>query len=205
MTQTLSLLTGKPLTEKQQLDSLTAKAYACALLDHDPLFFDTETTGVDSTAQIVEIAVINIKGEVLLNSLIKPTVPMTAEAEAITHISNSMLENAPSFMGIWKQLQRTLQGRNLVAYNAAFDMRMLMQSMLLHGECSFPAFASVTCAMQLFAQCAATPGKYGNYKWYKLGEAADMVRVPPDVTLHRALADAVTLRNVLLIIGKGLT
>lgn len=203
MTQTLSLLTGKTLNEQQQLDSLTAKAQACAILDYNPLFLDTETTGTDSQAQIIEIAVIDLQGNVLVNALVKPTVPVGAEAEAITHISNAMLENAPSFMGIWKQLQRTLQCRNVIAYNAAFDLRMLMQSMLLYGECSFPAFASVTCAMQLFSAFAAVPGRYGTYKWHKLGEAADMLRIPPDFTLHRALADTVTLRNIMLAMGRS--
>ena len=57
---------------------------------------DTETTGLYD-AEIVEIAVINRDGEPLLNTLIKPSIPIPAEVSAIHGITNEVVADAPSF------------------------------------------------------------------------------------------------------------
>lgn len=54
------------------------------------IILDTETTGLDNTAEIVEISVINDQGEVLLDTLIKPTKPIPGDATAIHGITNEM-------------------------------------------------------------------------------------------------------------------
>ena len=38
-----------------------------------PVIFDTETTGLDSDAEIIEISCITAHGSVLLDTLVKPT------------------------------------------------------------------------------------------------------------------------------------
>lgn len=41
-------------------------------LDSDVLFLDTETTGLDGRAEIVELAEVNARGETLINTLARP-------------------------------------------------------------------------------------------------------------------------------------
>ena len=41
-------------------------------LDSDVLFLDTETTGLDDRAEIVELSVVNAKGEPMINTLVRP-------------------------------------------------------------------------------------------------------------------------------------
>lgn len=47
-------------------------------LNSDYLIIDTETTGLDNNAEVIEIAIINMHGDVLLNSLVKPTCSIPA-------------------------------------------------------------------------------------------------------------------------------
>lgn len=205
MTQTIHPYTQQTLTEKQRADKLTAKMAAVNLINTpDTLYFDTETTGIDAHAEIIEISAIRADGMVLLNTLVHPARAVSAEAAALTHITNDMLEKAPLMVEVWQQVCSLFAGKHLIAYNAAFDMRMLFQSMQQIEDTRFPPFASCTCAMQLVSNYLAVPGRYKNYKWHKLSEAADILCVPVDTQLHRALADAVLTRDIVNMIGLTL-
>lgn len=104
------------------------------LLENRPLFIDTETTGVDRSAEIVECAVVNVDGDVLLDSLVKPVEPMSAPSAAIHGISAMELSLAPTWPRVWNDLH--LIFRDVVsigAFNAPFDRRMLRQSNERHS------------------------------------------------------------------------
>ena len=51
----------------------------CRWLAADPLILDTETTGLDERAEVVELAAINARGEVLVDTFIKPAHPLPRE------------------------------------------------------------------------------------------------------------------------------
>jgi DNA polymerase III epsilon subunit-like protein len=61
------------------------------------LVLDTETTGLGNSYEIIELAVVNPEGEVLFQSLIKPTVPVYEGARKVHQITDDMLANATSF------------------------------------------------------------------------------------------------------------
>ncbi|BCC80200.1 MULTISPECIES: 3'-5' exonuclease [Bacillus] len=56
------------------------------------LVLDTQTTGLGETDEIVEIAVTDLDGKTLLNTLVKPTVPISDDATMIHGITNKMVE-----------------------------------------------------------------------------------------------------------------
>ncbi|WP_072281653.1 3'-5' exonuclease [Rappaport israeli] len=104
------------------------------------IVLDTETTGLDNDAEIVEIAIIDSWGTPLLNTLVKPKTPITPEVTAINGITNEMLKDAPCWEVI-RPLVKTIFEDNCFdlpqdksefhkayAYNAKFDQRMLIQS-----------------------------------------------------------------------------
>ena len=67
----------------------------------EPIFFDIETTGVKTnTDRIIEIAAYNPTSNKSFSHLINPNVPIPPEATAIHHISNDMVQNAPSFQEV---------------------------------------------------------------------------------------------------------
>ena len=67
------------------------------LLQAAPLFLDTETTGLHASDQIVEIAICDLGGNVLFDTLVKPTAPIPPEASAIHGIDDAMVASAPGW------------------------------------------------------------------------------------------------------------
>ena len=67
---------------------------ARAWLAANALILDTETTGLGDDAEVVELAVIDCAGAVLLDTLVRPSGPVPAEAAAIHGITDAMAANA---------------------------------------------------------------------------------------------------------------
>jgi hypothetical protein len=108
-------------------DRIEAREWARQLLaDERAIILDSETTGLEG-AEIVEIAIINTKGEVLFESLVKPHGPMGA-----THIHGITAEevaDAPTWRQIDSEVVAHLQtASRVVVYNAPFDAGMIDNS-----------------------------------------------------------------------------
>jgi DNA polymerase-3 subunit epsilon len=155
------------------------------------VILDTETTGLDDHAEIVEIAVINLNGDTLLNSRVRPLrrKTMPAEAENVHGISIEDLIDAPSWPELCPSLEVCLAGKIIVSYNADFDSRLIQQTSTRNrGTVSMGEWQ---CAMLKYA---AFFGEWDDYhksfKWQKL--------VSGD---HTALGDCLATR--LLIRGMA--
>jgi DNA polymerase-3 subunit epsilon len=138
---------------------------------HSWVLLDTETTGLGDQAEMVQIGVINGAGKVLVdNRLVKPTIPIDPGAEAIHHISNAMVADAPSFPEVCESwLRPALMDRHLVIYNAAYDLRLLTQSAKAHR---YPLQLGITgwaCAMLQYAEWFGEWNSYHqSFRWQKL-------------------------------------
>lgn len=90
------------------------------------IFLDTETTGNDLEKDRLCQVCYKIDDELVVKNF-KPEVPISVKAMSITHITNKMIENEPTFKGseIAKKLQELLNENILVAHNAKFDIAML--------------------------------------------------------------------------------
>lgn len=173
------------------------------MLERQPIYLDTETTGLDFDAEIVEVAVINAQGEVILNTLIKPGNPIPADAQRVHGITNDMVAEAPRFDVVWhSQLQRVLAGSRLqydqqiCIYSAAYDTRLIRQSLKQYGV-EVIGLKSAACVMELYAEFYGEWNDYrGNYKWQRLDTAIAQcgLHVRPG---HRALVDCHMARSVL--------
>ena len=89
-------------------------------LTENPIFLDTETTGLDDNAQIVEIGIIDINGEPLLETFIKPYNPIPEEAIKIHGITNDMVKDAPYWSEIHEQFCNIIKDRTLIIYNRPY-------------------------------------------------------------------------------------
>jgi DNA polymerase III epsilon subunit-like protein len=98
------------------------------------VFLDTETTGLDDDAQLVEIAVVDQGGAVLFESYCRPTVPVEPEAQAVHGIGPKQLAGAPAWPEIADQVRGALEGRTVVIFNADFDTRILQQTATAHAD-----------------------------------------------------------------------
>ncbi len=82
------------LSDFQRKARLQAVEIAQRVLQQKPVYIDTETTGLDSSAEIIEISVVDHDGSVLFDSTVRPKNPIPREAQAVHHISNEMVKDA---------------------------------------------------------------------------------------------------------------
>lgn len=91
------------------------------------IFFDTETTGVDTKDCLCQLAY-KTKDEIFCE-LFKPEIKIPAEASAVHHITNKMVENKTSFKDSsdFKKIKNLFEDENsiVVAHNAKFDLAMI--------------------------------------------------------------------------------
>lgn len=171
---------------------MTPSHRARALLaDPRTIILDTETTGLKDDAQIVEIAVINCAGDVLIDTLVWPTIPIPEDATLIHGITNHMAADAPPFAEIWPQLRTILDGKIILSYNIDFDTRLILQS-LLAADIQDPYICDDSdCIMILAAD------HLRRRKWCNLATAAWHLNCDQQQPAHRALGDAKTALAVL--------
>lgn len=190
-----------------EIMKMTPQQQAQQCLNRNCLVLDTETTGLDGLAEIIEIAVIDAGGKVLLNTLVRPSKSIPADATAIHGITNEMVSDAPIWPEISAQVHALIAGKIIVIYNAEYDMRLLMQTDAIWGV--QPEFSSDTdtiprmvCAMQEYAEFYGQRNERGGYKWQKLTAAADQEGVTIEGTPHRALSDCLTTLGLIKAMAK---
>jgi DNA polymerase-3 subunit epsilon len=160
------------------LDRMAAASWAAALVKRsDVLYLDTETTGLGNDAEIVDIAVIDSSGRIILNALVRPSGRILREASDVHGIDDRMVADARTSPEVYPKLALLLQARpTVVVYNAAYDTRIISQVNRRHLR---EVFADWQCAM---LQYGAFDGewnpRHGNYRWHKLEVAARKLGVP---------------------------
>ena len=171
-----------------------AVAWAAAVLANPgSLFIDTETTGLDGSSEIIDIAIVDGAGERLFESLVRPDGRIPPDATRIHGIVDGMVTGAPRWPEVYPLVERLLTGRQIIVYNADFDYRLFNQMNARHG---FPGLdVRWECAMKQYGNWAGEwNAKYGNYRWHKLDVALGTFGYP--ATSHRALDDARACRLV---------
>ena len=122
------------------------------LLDrHDVLILDTETTGRSRSAQIVEIALLDTRGVVRINSLVMPAGRRRIGASRIHGLTYRRLieGGARPWRAVAPEVATALREANtLLTWNSDFDVRVLRQTDKRYGlPPTLPASLRVRCAM----------------------------------------------------------
>lgn len=160
-----------------------------------PVFLDTETTGLDPGAEIIEICVIDHDGSVLLDQLIRPTRSIPFDAMQIHGITNEIVITAPDWPTVWPQLEKVISGRYIGIYNAGFDIRMMKQSHQKYSMTWDFSEKRVFDVMKLYAEYT------GASRWVSLDIAGRQCGIPLPNS-HRASADTQLLRAILQYIAS---
>jgi DNA polymerase III subunit epsilon len=160
-----------------------------------PVFLDTETTGLDGNAEIVEICAIDHDGSILVDTLVKPTRRIPSDAVRIHGITNEMVASAPDWPDAWLKVEAVLQNRYAAIYNDDFDIRMLKQTHRNNGMAWQPPFKRTLDVMKLYADFRDLP------RWVSLEVAGGQCGIPLPNS-HRALADTRLLREIFLVIAN---
>lgn len=169
------------------------------LRNYSPVVIDTETTGLDSTAEILEFSMIDFEGNILVDTLVKPTGPICPIASRIHGITPDHVKDAPNWPEVLEVVQQAFVGKLGVVYNLDFDIRMMFQSCAPWGITPLQNFGAVGffCAMKEYSHWVQS---YDNLKksnrWIKLEKAAQREGINIVGQSHRALSDCFTTLNV---------
>lgn len=107
-------------------DGMEARIWARRLVQRkDWLALDLETTGLEESAEVVEIGAVGPQGETILDLLVRPSRPLVPLSMRIHGLTAATLEQAPRFENIYPIVSRALVTRSVVSYNSEFDRRIL--------------------------------------------------------------------------------
>jgi DNA polymerase III subunit epsilon len=171
------------------------------LVDQRPVFLDTETTGLDRSAEIVEISVVDIDGKVLYESYVRPSAPIPASVIRIHHITDKMVEKAPTWPAVWPVVRIHLATRLIGIYNEDYDVRLMQQS---HGRYRLPWKENLrtACIMKLYAQFKGDVDPIRRvHRYHSLENAGKQCGISLKNT-HRATDDTLLARSVLLYMAE---
>ncbi len=105
------------------------QSYTPALEAHEfnphALIIDTETVGTGSSIEVVEVALCDFEGRVLLDSLVRPVYNPPPRSTPAQRFDSAEFDAAPDWTDVWPALAALADNKLLVAYNAAFDRRAL--------------------------------------------------------------------------------
>lgn len=163
-------------TEEQQLKKTeeSVKWAKERLSDPNTLILDVETTGMlkdDPETEIVSFSLINMKGQVVLSSLVNPQRPIPLVVQKIHGIEDRDVKDAMPWAVIGDILAYQMTNKHVVAYNAGFDIHLVVHLCGKYGI-PMPEF-DVSCAMEYYAQFVGEWSKSkGDYKWQRLPKLA---------------------------------
>ncbi len=182
-------------------DRESVQDWARELLAGAFVILDTETTGLSAGYhEIVQIAVINQAGDVLLDSYVNVQHPERltergdngVSASDISGITPEMLADAPAWPEVYARLMEAVAGQRVVIYNAAFDEAMIAGDCTRHGILPHPNTFEADCAMIAYAQyCGEWSRYHGDYRWQPLDGG------------HTALEDCQAVLSLLRQMAEG--
>lgn len=173
-----------------------ARAWAQLTLAQPGLVIvDTESTGLDSHAEVVSFAAVGRGGLTLYNFTVKPVYPVPEDAIRIHGIRNADLVDAKPFDEVYPTIRRLFDQQHVVIYNAEADMRFINQSAAPYGlpPLDLPDYR---CAMKAYAAYYGDYSEYhDDFRYQKLVNAAG--RMGHTYRAHNALEDCLATLAVL--------
>lgn len=175
-----------------------AVQWARDLLQAPFVVLDTETTGLSNRDEIVSVAIIDPRGETLLDTLVKPTQPIPWGATRIHGITDAHVADAPMFPDVYPLIADALAGRALAVFNLDFDLRMLDAN---RARYSLPPldYESGHCAMKWYAKFYGQRQSWQRgFKWQSLSAACGYF----GIATHGAHSAAADCRMTLEVIRR---
>lgn len=153
------------------------------LADDDAVYIDTETTGLDERAEIIDIAVCDNAGRPLLDRLVRPRGHIPSETTAVHGITYRDVASEPTWPDVYEEVCRVLNAASrVIVYNVEYDLRILAQTTALYTLApSGPPRDRFECAMEQYSRFMG--------KWD--AEAGRFQRMKLRGGNHRAFGDCI--------------
>jgi DNA polymerase III epsilon subunit-like protein len=156
----------------------------------DPIYLYTETTGFGPEDVVIEIGIVDAKGDLVFESLVNPNKAIPADSSAVNGITDDMVANAPQWKDTWPQVKKLLSNRIVGIYNSEFDLRLIKQTQMhCCGSWEFDPRRAF-CAMRLYAAFYGDWNPRTNgFRIHKLEQAGKQCNIPLPNS-HHAVDDA---------------
>jgi DNA polymerase III subunit epsilon len=153
---------------QQIQDRNTAVLWARSIFDraHEYFILDTETTGLE-IPEIIELAIIDPSGLMVVNQRFKPKTSIELGATKIHGITNEMLKDCPEWSVSAERLGNILSQRKILIYDEGFATRSINNTYRAHVP-YFPIFFT-ECVLWWYTQYVGEWNeRRGCYLWQKL-------------------------------------
>lgn len=136
--------------------SLISKRYR-ELIEGPLAIIDTETTGLDSQDEVVEIGVIDKTGKILFEAVVKPKIYMSLGASRVNGFTDDMLKDCPDISEVADEFFKAIEGKELIMYNAEFDFNKINYSLCRHDVKKRVSSDVIHCAMLAYMDFIDSP------------------------------------------------
>jgi DNA polymerase-3 subunit epsilon len=163
----------------------------------NPVYLDTETTGLHPSAEIIEIGIIDDQEQTLFEQRIRPRGKIDPAAERIHGISLAELSDCPTWEKVWPQAEAFLKGKKIGVYNVEFDWKMIREANRRTWLTSTLGQGDFFDIMELYAMFYGDRDPYrGSFRYQSLEIAGRQcgINLP---NAHRAVDDCLLTRAVL--------
>lgn len=158
---------------------LDAIAWAQEILESDAVIVDTETTGLlnYSRAEVIELAVITMRGKVIYKSRFRPRYKIPKRTTEIHGITNDDVKNESLFKDEYTNILKSLHSKIVIAYKADFDRGVIERTCSLYKidppECRWECAMHTYRAFQESGKRPALP----NSKHNALGDCKALLKL----------------------------
>ena len=120
------------ITSEQESHDEALKEFKEILNNKDDyVILDIETDGIYNP-HALEVAIIDIDGNMLLNTFVKYNYPIPPDAAAVNGITEDMVKDAPAWSEVFPHVKNMLKNKIMLAYNTDFDKEVLYNTSSLN-------------------------------------------------------------------------
>lgn len=148
---------------------------------------DTETTGLSSSDEILQVSIIDGNGITLMNKYFKPKNHHEwTEAMKFNQITPERVKDCPNFSSAITEIEKILNDCDVICgYNVNYDIQMLV-----NNGVNIPS-RQIHDVMLKFAEIMNVKRTDGRLKWFKLCDCANFYnfKLKEGQSLHDSLTD----------------
>ncbi len=173
------------------------------LLQQNPLFMHSKTTGAAEQAEVVEIAILDSAGNPLIDALVKPKRHIRPNATEEHGITDEMVENAPKWTEVLPEVEEALAHKKVCVYDLNSELLALQNSYQNYNNRWSLDSDSFINIMDLFSRYRnVRDARSGSLAAFSLEEAARSMGIDIEIIAYRrAHEDAWLIRAILMAIA----
>jgi len=119
----------RQLSRLPRLPHFTQVMWAQAVLAFPNLaFLEVDTTGLGEDAQIIRVLLVDRQAQVLFDTFIRPSRPLSPQIIHLTGIQLEEVQAAPTLREAWPSVLKAFQGHYILSYNLEFDQGQITRA-----------------------------------------------------------------------------